>query len=308
MSKYTDHQEKITTKLIDMITNSAEGTWKMPWVGHDVDDQISARNAKTGVFYKGGNIMSLAMAAIAEEYPTGIWATYRQWQAIGAQVQKNEEASYIVKWIKPKPKDNNEENRGYNGLIPRVYAVHNAAQVEGYDTDKLVLPIPAEPIEAAEEWLTAVGANVRFGGESAYYSPSLDYIQMPAITQFEDPVAYYSTAIHEHGHWTGNKDRLDRDQKGTMGTPEYAKEELVAEMCAAIGCARLGISNEPRPDHALYLKHWLAQLQADPQLLLKSASAAYKAFTYLDDEAGGILRDMAEPEPDHDTNVAEQAA
>ena len=306
MTNYSEHQEAVTNKLIDMIKNSEGGTWQLPWSGRDVNDLLSPRNAKTGVFYRGGNIFSLAMDAVANDHATGIWATYRQWKSIGAQVRKGEEASYIVKWIKPTPKDDDARQR--SGMIPRVYAVHNADQVDGYDVQNLVLPIPAEPIAAAEEWIASIGATVQYGGNRACYSPSMDRISMPAITQFTDQAAYYATLIHEHTHWTGHKSRLDRDQSGSMSTSRYAYEELVAELGAAIGCARLGISNEPREDHALYLSSWLTQLQADPKLLLKAGSAAFKAFSFLDGKAGGLLSDLAEPVQEQELVLAGVAA
>ena len=72
---------------------------------------------------------------------------------------------------------------------------------------------------------------------------------------------------------------------GHMSTPEYAREELIAELGAAIACARIGISNTPRTNHAQYLRHWLTNLREDPKTLFKAMTAASKAVQYLDPNA-----------------------
>lgn len=95
---------------------------------------------------------------------------------------------------------------------------------------------------------------------------------------------------YEHVHWTGHRSRLDRlDLTNAFGSPEYATEELVAELGAAIAAARLGISTRPRDDHAAYLAHWIELLGEDPKILFRTAAAAQRAVDYLDN--------LAAPEP-----------
>ena len=72
---------------------------------------------------------------------------------------------------------------------------------------------------------------------------------------------FYSTLAHELVHWSGAEKRLDRDMSGRFGDETYAIEELVAELDAAFLCADLGITPEPREDHACYIKNWLAVLK-----------------------------------------------
>ena len=162
---------------------------------------------------------------------------------------------------------------------PPVYAVFNAHQVDGNTTDD---DTPTERTPA-NEWLAKIGADLHYGGDRAYYAPGPDRIYCPAIDQFDDTEAFWSTVLHEHIHWTGHASRLDRlDITKPFGSPEYAAEELIAELGAAIAAARLDISPQPRPDHAAYLAHWLDILDADPKALFRSAAAAQRAVDHLD--------------------------
>ena len=78
-------------------------------------------------------------------------------------------------------------------------------------------------------------------------------------------MAYYSTLAHEHTHWTARAARCDRQLGKRFGDNAYAAEELIAELGAAFTCAHLGLSTEPREDHAQYLASWLRVLKADSQ-------------------------------------------
>ena len=90
-----------------------------------------------------------------------------------------------------------------------------------------------ERIESAETFFASLGANLRHGGNRAFYLPSDDRIQMPPFEAFVDPIAYYATLAHEATHWTGHASRLDRELKGRFGQEAYAAEELIAELGAA---------------------------------------------------------------------------
>jgi len=90
---------------------------------------------------------------------------------------------------------------------------------------------------------------------------------------------YYATAFHELAHWTGAKSRLDRDLSGRFGNPDYALEELVAELGSAFLCARHGVTGHLQ--HAEYLGNWLAVLKADSGAIFKAASLAQKAANFV---------------------------
>jgi antirestriction protein ArdC len=115
----------------------------------------------------------------------------------------------------------------------------------------------------------------------------LDEIHMPKRASFTGSAtstateAYYSTVLHELTHWTAPAHRCNRDLSGRFGSEAYAMEELVAELGAAFLCAELGISVEPRPDHAQYLTHWLTVLKADKRAIFTAASKAAEASVFL---------------------------
>ena len=277
---YTTHAENVTTRLVDMIRTGSHGKWAMPWHTHDLGDLLNARNATTGNRYAGANILTLALDAIERGYPTGEWATYKQWKNADAQVRKGEHAAHIIKWVTTKNHDEPNDDAETFGrrLVPRIYAVFNAHQVDGHHNteNNSTNPTPAD------EWLNAIGADIHYGGDRAYYAPGPDRIYCPALDQFDDAEAFWSTVLHEHIHWTGHSSRLDRlDITKPLGSPEYAAEELIAELGAAIAAAQLDISPQPRADHAAYLAHWLDILDADPKALFRSAAAAQRAVDHL---------------------------
>jgi antirestriction protein ArdC len=156
-------------------------------------------------------------------------------------------------------------------LFTRGYSVFNAAQVDGYtsqtDSD---IPMP-ERIAHAEAFFQSIHAEVRHGGNQAFYAPTSDHIQMPPFPAFADNVSYYSTLAHEHTHWTSNAARCDRQLGKRFGDSAYAAEELIAELGAAFTCAHLGLSTEPREDHAQYINSWLKVLKADSKAIFTAA-------------------------------------
>lgn len=93
----------------------------------------------------------------------------------------------------------------------------------------------------------------------------------------------YSVLLHELSHWSGHKSRLDREMQGRFGDQAYAMEELIAELGAAYLCADLGVSNQPRPDHAAYMASWLDVLKSDKKAIFTAASKAGQAAKYLSD-------------------------
>ena len=144
---------------------------------------------------------------------------------------------------------------------------------------------PLQKLASLEAIVAATGATITEGGSEAYYRPSADQIVMPDGWRFNRDgtrvADWYAVLFHELAHWTGHKSRLDRFTDGAVSRPEYALEELVADLASAFVCASTGIASEPRPDHARYLAGWLAAAKAEPKMLVKSASAATKAARYI---------------------------
>jgi antirestriction protein ArdC len=97
---------------------------------------------------------------------------------------------------------------------------------------------------------------------------------------------YYSTRAHETGHWTSREGRCNRELGKRFGDNAYSVEELVAELTAAFVCAHLGLSSEPRPDHAQYIASWLRVLKADKRAIFTASSKAQQAADFMIQQSG----------------------
>ena len=143
---------------------------------------------------------------------------------------------------------------------------------------------PVERIESAERFFKATGAVIRHGGNQAYYSPVMDYIQMPPFEAFRDAAGYVAVLSHEATHWTAAEHRVGRDlSRYAKDRTERAREELIAELGSCFLCADLGIAPElePRPDHASYLQSWLSVLANDKRAIFQAAAHAQRAVSFL---------------------------
>ena len=92
---------------------------------------------------------------------------------------------------------------------------------------------------------------------------------------------YYAVLLHELTHWTEGRSRCNRDMAERFGDDAYAMEELVAELGAAFQCAVLGISSEPRSDHAQYLAHWMKVMKSDKKAIFTAAAKASEAVQFI---------------------------
>ena len=173
----------------------------------------------------------------------------------------------------------------------------NAHQVDGYDSQPITITdTPTDTVDRHHRRRRSLRLRPRLlrtaGGPDL--RPRYRPVRRPGIDQYDDPTAFYSTLLHEHVHWTGHTSRLNRPELGKpFDSPEYATEELVAELGSAIACARLGISPQPRPDHAAYLAHWLTALDADPKTLFRTAAAAQRAVDLLETLADTTAEEAA---------------
>jgi antirestriction protein ArdC len=282
-----DVYRTITDQIVTAIEAGA-GAFTMPW-HRDVGNTMPT-NSLTGNTYNGVNVIALWAAAELRGFTTGYWATYKQWSLLGGQVRKREKGSVVVFYKQTdikvsNPEAGEKENKSI--LCARSSYVFNAEQVEGWRVPEPAVRDAAQLLADAERFITATSADVRSGGDRAYYQPQTDHIQMPDRDRFTGTEtisateSYYATLLHELTHWTGHTSRLDRDLSGRFGREGYAMEELVAELGAAFLCSDLGITNLPRPDHAAYIAHWLAVLKKDTRAIFTAASKANEAKTFL---------------------------
>jgi len=287
----TDVYRTITDTIIEAIERGA-GDFVMPWHGSGI---AKPQNALTRSDYHGVNVLMLWAEACIRGFATGWWATYKQWQEAGGQVRRHEKASTIV-FFKRLDEDEEEEGEGEGRrlrLVARASRVFNADQVEGWTPPQRVYPFggSAEVILSVAWLANSSGAVIRHRGDVACYRIGEDRIDLPPVDAFvgtptSSPTeAYSATLLHELVHWTGAPHRLDRGFGQVFDKEKLAAEELVAEIGAAYLCADLGVSNQPRPDHAAYVAHWLKLLREDRRAIFTASRLADRAATYLHDLA-----------------------
>jgi len=274
-----DVYARITDETIAAIEKGA-GEYRAPW-HHDGSAVFRPANVLSGKAYRGVNVLALWAASEARGYASGLWGTYRQWAERGAQVRKGERASLVVFWKNSGANDGEQDGAddadqpaGKRRIFARGYSVFNVAQVDGYQPETAPVLDEAERHARADAFLASLGIAIEHGGESAYYRPSTDTVHLPCFSSFRDAASYYGVAIHECGHASGAKHRLDRDLTGRFGSRSYAAEEICVEIAAGFVLADLGIAHHPRPDHAAYIASWLEVLKDDPRAIFTAASKA----------------------------------
>jgi antirestriction protein ArdC len=260
-----------------------------PWMPRWAMGRVPCRPLRnTGEPYRGINVLWLWRAASEAGYECRTWLTYRQAQEMGAHVRKGEKSTLIVFTDRVTKTEKDETGQEQTREIPflRHYYVFNGEQIDGLPekfkpaTD--VVRTPHERNQHAEHFFANTGATIRHGGRRAFYSILEDYVQMPPLELFKEPGAYYATLAHEMVHLSGHPTRVPRNFKpSTFGTANYAREELIAEIGAAFLCADLGLSLEPRRDHADYIATWLQVLRNDKRAIFQAAALAQTATDYL---------------------------
>jgi len=297
----SDVYQSVTDRIVEALEQGT-APWRKPWIG---GGPVNVRN---GRHYRGINIFLLEITSAVKGYNDPRWGTFKacmeaavaharregrtieersskkgtiyleNGELFAGGVRKGERATHVILWkpvVKKEAGDDSQDSENRYMLL-RSYAVFNANQCdempprdEGFAHD---------PIERAEEIVRGfvpIGPVIQFGGGSAHYVPSRDLVACPPLDQFERVEGYYSTLYHELVHSTGHESRLDRLEKTGFGSGPYAKEELVAEMGAAMLCGMAGIDNLDQS--AAYVKGWLSALRDDPKLVVQAAANAQRA-------------------------------
>lgn len=288
-----DLKQDITNQIIELM-EAGPGKWKQTWAA--AANNGMPVNATTGKPYRGINVVLLWMAGVEAGYPTNKWMTFKQAQAVGANVRKGEKSVACVFFDMIKKKDAQE---GEDEFFPMAKAFHlfNVAQIENLPSEMLttdMTPPAFSPDELAEMFIRDTEAVIEHHGSRAFYSPKHDKIVLPMPEAFTTPANYYATAAHELTHWTGHKSRLDRDfSKNTrFGDESYAFEELVAELGAAFVCGLFGFVDATVENHASYMASWIKVLKNDKNAIFTAASQAGKAFDYLVELTGITPQDQ----------------
>ncbi|RYF56482.1 MAG: DUF1738 domain-containing protein [Comamonadaceae bacterium] len=286
-----DVRQVVTDRIIEMLAQGGN-VFRERWTR--AASRGMPRNGRTGAPYHGVNVLLLWEAAIAQSYASNVWLTYRQAEALGAQVRMGEKAVMCAYFERMQrraadgaagPDAPSEESSSF--LLCRPFWVFNVAQIDGLPpAPASTAPRPEDtpdwaPVEAAMRLIDAHGAKVRHGFAQAAYAPDSDLILMPDVGRFTSPAAYCATAMHELVHWTGHPDRLARAFGARFGDAAYAFEELVAELGSAFLLGHLGLVDATIEGHAAYLDAWLQVLQRDRTAIFTAARLAGEAVEYL---------------------------
>jgi antirestriction protein ArdC len=283
----TNLYEDITDKIIAEL-EAGRLPWVQPWASSGASAPLAMpKNAATRRGYSGINVLILWGAVVQHGFPTQSWLTFRQALGLGGHVRKGERGTTVVYADRFVPDDERRRSREAGdeaAAIPflKRFTVFNTAQCDCLPHDLVAVPPPIPDeliIPEVEALIRASGADLRLGGDKAFYAPAHDYIQIPRPESYFEPINWHRTAMHELGHWTGHASRLARDLSGAFGSKLYSREELVAEMTSAFCCATLGVV--PTVRHADYIGAWLEVLREDNRAVIRAASAASKAADYL---------------------------
>ncbi|MGH6834155.1 MAG: ArdC family protein [Methylocella sp.] len=282
-SLYAEITDKIVAEL-----EVGRAPWVQPWGTAAAKAPLAMpKNAATGRRYSGINVLILWGAVVQRGLAGQSWLTFRQALDLGGHVRKGESGTTVVyadRFVPDKEKARAREQGQEPLTIPflKRFTVFNTDQCEGLPEAVVASALPRPEgliLPEVEALIWASGADLRLDGDHAFYHVGRDFVQVPRPEAYFERINWHRTALHELGHWSGAKHRLNRDLTGGFGSDSYSREELIAEMTAAFCCASLGIA--PSVRHADYIGSWLEVLRDDDRAILRAASAASRAADYL---------------------------
>lgn len=278
--------EIVTQQILEALEQDIV-PWRRPWATN------LHQNIANKYEYRGINQLLCESYMVREGYSLPYWLTYKGAEKMGGQIKEDErKKSHIVvywKWIEKENPDDPENPTKFP--ILRYYRVYNADQTEGIEFE---VPEAREivPNEEAQKVIDNMpnAPEIIYGGNSAYYMPPTDRVNVPKIEDFvkeTDEDAFYATTFHELIHSTGHTSRLNREElmkANKFGDADYSREELVAEIGSAMLCAQTGIDPSTQKRAVSYIAGWKKKLEDDPKIIVTASSRATKAAKYVLDE------------------------
>ena len=271
--------EIVTEKIVKQL-EAGIAPWRKPWKAE------APCNLVSGKAYRGINPFLLAPQGYGSRY----WLTYNQAMKLGGNVRKGEKSSIVTFWNIGEEKlirDSNGNERKSKPILLKYFNVFNLEQTEGI-AEKLGIgkSSPRVPdIQACERIIADMPNKPALAQHvQASYRPSTDTVSMPARSAFSSIESFYSTYFHELTHSTGHASRVGRDgiqHVEQFGSESYSKEELIAELGAAMLCGVTGIIPATLDNSTAYLQSWIRVLKGDSKLIVQAASAAQKAADYI---------------------------
>lgn len=268
--------------------------WKKGWKGKDQ----RPLNAKSGAKYKGINYFRLMLTAMERGYEDPRWATFRQIQDMGYRLKDAKGKGVQVEYWFPYDREEkhaiswDDFNKNTNGCPDERYSlrasystVFNGTLIEGLPE----LELSEEHDVAVDELVTTLSRNMKVeiinnDGDKAFYRPSEDRIYLPHPELFYSDYSYNATALHELAHSTGAPSRLNRNLEGGFGTPEYAYEELIAEISSCFMSGNLQAKQDMQHinNHKAYVQSWIKSISEKPETLVRAVAEAEKVAAYME--------------------------
>lgn len=282
--------QMVTDRIIEQMQNGII-PWHKPW-------HMAGNAEEMAINYVTRRPYSLVNQWLLLE--PGEYLTFKQVTALGGKVKKGSKSRFVVFFTKVAYTVKNErtgedEERSYPLL--RYYNVFRLADCEGIQSKiekpeagaVVELPLCDEADAAISDYVFSQ-PTLSFQNDKpsdrAYYSPADDKVVVPMRSQFDEMAEYYSTAFHELTHSTLTESRCNRKQDGAgasfFGSKAYSREELVAEMGAAMLCSNFGIDCEKAFKNSVaYLQSWVRELKNDAKAIVVAAGKAEKAVRYI---------------------------
>ena len=277
--------------------------WKREWHGKGGS---APHNGITKSCYRGINAFWLSLISMVKGYDDPRWVTMIQIMDKDRKYHPKEKwhlkagskATYVEYWFPFDVKerkaltweqyktelDNGRKSEEFT-LSAKYTAVFNACDVEGMPTLEKSEQVNIQADSIVEKLSENMNVPISYdGGNRAFYSIAADSIHLPTKDSFESEYAFNSTALHELAHSTGHPDRLNRIQGSLFGTPEYAYEELVAEMSSCFMGVELEVTATPEhiENHKAYVQSWINAIRDKPETLVKAIKDAQATANYMD--------------------------
>lgn len=283
--------------------------WSEPYL-----PTMAPHNPVSGTVYRGGNRMHLAFVGTMRGFSDNRWCTFNQIKDQGWHLMKGAKSALIERWKSYAIREENEETgeeeiTGHYLRLVGCWNVFNASEIEGIPPEAVPQHVDDRTASIAADLITSsrcpVMESSAYLGQAAY-APLADRILIAPRGTFRSDESFTRTLLHEMTHSTGHLSALARPCNTDFGSPEYAKEELVAELGSLFMSADLGIQSEDMEgafyeEHVAYLKSWIHALEDDPDYLFKAASQADKASAYIKERYDDVVErgreeELGEPE------------
>ena len=290
--------EQFKNEVVDSMKKN-NGRWEKMF-----GDNIDAINSVTNKRYNGINQFMLSFKNASKKYPNNIWAGYKQWETIGAQVKKGQKGTGVIfykpaKYVSKKTGnpvpagtilDDKVEKKTWR-VLKALPPVFNVSQVDLTNSEYKIPVIKTGKqysIDTIDSFIKSTKVEIKNEDNNrCFFSHAKNFINMTSKEFFKDTkdsdatVNYYSVLFHELTHATGHKNRLDRKDKfDNDHTKSYAFEELIAETGAILFGKHFKIEKTIRPNHAQYLNSWIKALQKDFSFLTGAIAQASRSFEY----------------------------